>query len=84
MQRYEETVKVAVCTPCATTSSCQLRILAEACESIRRWPLEKPFLLEAYTFGDVLRGADPLDCVPGSAQLGRRKFFGGASDETAR
>jgi hypothetical protein len=41
----------------------KLRILAEACESIKRWPLEKPFLLEAYTFGDVLRGADPLDCV---------------------
>lgn len=41
----------------------KLRILAEACESIKRWPLEEPFLLEAYTFGDVLRGADPLDCV---------------------
>lgn len=41
----------------------KLRILAEACESVKRWPPEDPFLLEAYTFGDVLRGADPLDCV---------------------
>lgn len=41
----------------------KLRILAEACESIKRWPPEDPFLLEAYMFGDVLRGADPLDCV---------------------
>jgi hypothetical protein len=41
----------------------KLRILAEACESVKSWPPEDPFLLEAYAFGDVLRGADPLDCV---------------------
>jgi len=41
----------------------KLRILAEACESIKRWPPEDQFLLGAYTFGEVLRGADPLDCV---------------------
>ncbi len=26
-------------------------------------PPEDPFLLEAYVFGDVLRGAAPLECV---------------------
>jgi hypothetical protein len=41
----------------------KLRILAEACESVRNWPPEDPFLLEAHVFGDVLTGADPLDCV---------------------
>jgi hypothetical protein len=41
----------------------KLRILADACESIKGWPPEDPFLLEAYAFGDVLRGADPLECV---------------------
>jgi hypothetical protein len=41
----------------------KLRILAEECDSIKGWPPEEPFLLEAYVFGDVLRGADPLDRV---------------------
>jgi hypothetical protein len=41
----------------------KLQILAEACESVKDWPPENPFLLEAYAFGDVLRGADPLECV---------------------
>ena len=41
----------------------KLRILAEACESFRRYPLEEPFLLEAYVFGDALRGLDPLEFV---------------------
>jgi hypothetical protein len=41
----------------------KLRILASACEEIKNWPPEDPFLLEAHVFGDVLRGADPLDCV---------------------
>jgi hypothetical protein len=41
----------------------KLRILAEACESVKGWPPEDPFLLEAYAFGDVLRGGDPLECV---------------------
>ncbi len=41
----------------------KLRILAEACESVKDWPPEDPFLLEAYVFGDVLEGADPLECA---------------------
>jgi hypothetical protein len=41
----------------------KLRILAEACDSVKNWPPEDPFLLEAYVFGDVLEGADPLECV---------------------
>jgi hypothetical protein len=41
----------------------KLRILAEACDSVKNWPPEDPFLLETYVFGDVLSGADPLDCV---------------------
>lgn len=41
----------------------KIRILAEACEGFKRFPLEEPFLKEAYVFGDVLRGADPLDSV---------------------
>jgi hypothetical protein len=41
----------------------KLRTLAEACESVKNWPPGDPFLLEAYVFGDVLEGADPLECV---------------------
>jgi hypothetical protein len=41
----------------------KLRLLAEGCESVKGWPPEEPFLLEAYVFGDMLRGADPLECV---------------------
>jgi hypothetical protein len=41
----------------------KLRILAEACESVKSWPPGDPFLLEAYTFGDVLQGTDPLEYV---------------------
>jgi hypothetical protein len=41
----------------------KIRILSEACENFKRYPSEEPFLLEAYVFGDVLRGADPLDFV---------------------
>ncbi len=41
----------------------KLRVLAEACDSVKNWPPEDPFLLEAYVFGDVLEGADPLECV---------------------
>src|SRR5260370_35112569 len=41
----------------------KLQALAEECESVKGWPPEDPFLLEAWVFGDVLRGADPLDCV---------------------
>jgi len=41
----------------------KLRMLTEECESAKNWPPEEPLLLETYAFGDVLRGADPLDCV---------------------
>jgi len=41
----------------------KLRILADACDSAKNWPPGEPFLLEAYAFGDVLRGADTLECV---------------------
>jgi len=41
----------------------KLRILAEECHALRNWPPEDPFLLEAYAFGDVLDGADTLECV---------------------
>lgn len=41
----------------------KIRILAEACENFKRYPVEEPFLGEAYVFGDVLRGADPLDVI---------------------
>ncbi len=41
----------------------KLRILAEECQTLRIWPGEEPFLLEAYAFGDVLEGADTLECV---------------------
>jgi hypothetical protein len=41
----------------------KIRILAQACEDFKRYPSEEPFLRGAYVFGDVLRGADPLDFV---------------------
>jgi hypothetical protein len=41
----------------------KLRTLAEVCESVKNWPPEDPLLLEAYAFGDVLEGADPLESV---------------------
>ena len=41
----------------------KLQALAEACESVKDWPPGDPFLLEAYVFGDVLQGADPLEYV---------------------
>ncbi len=42
----------------------KIRLLAEACEEIKAWPPdEDPLLLEAYVFGDVLTGADPLEVV---------------------
>ena len=41
----------------------KLRTLAEACESVKNWPPEDPLLLEAYVFGDLLDGADPLESV---------------------
>jgi hypothetical protein len=41
----------------------KLQALAEACDSVKNWPPEDPFLREAYVFGDVLRGPDSLECV---------------------
>ena len=42
----------------------KIRILAEACEDFsKRFPGEEPLLTEAYVFGGVLRGADPLEFV---------------------
>jgi hypothetical protein len=41
----------------------KLRLLAAACQSTTRMPLDEPFLHEAYVFGDVLDGADPVESV---------------------
>lgn len=41
----------------------KLRELADACQRTTRLPLDEPFLHEAYVFGDVLDGADPIECV---------------------
>jgi hypothetical protein len=55
----------------------KIRILAEACEDVtKRLPVEEPFVREAYVFGDVLRGADPLEAAEGPrAQQGRVRVF---------
>ncbi|SDH89224.1 DUF7711 family protein [Nonomuraea jiangxiensis] len=39
----------------------RLRMLAEACEQTRRVPVDEPFLREAYVFGKLLDGADPIE-----------------------
>ncbi|MEO3874905.1 hypothetical protein ABGB18_39480 [Nonomuraea sp. B12E4] len=39
----------------------RLRMLAEACEQTRRVPVDEPFLREAYVFGALLDGADPIE-----------------------
>lgn len=41
----------------------KLSELAGRCERAKHWPPDEPFLLEAYVFGDVLAGADPLAAV---------------------
>jgi hypothetical protein len=41
----------------------RLRILADACQHTTRWPDEEPFLREAYVFGEVQNGDDPVDHV---------------------
>lgn len=41
----------------------KLSELADRCEWAKRWPPDEPFLLEAYVFGEVLTGADPLEAV---------------------
>lgn len=39
----------------------KLRILADACSDLLRFPVEEPFLRAAYIYGDVLAGKDPLE-----------------------
>jgi hypothetical protein len=41
----------------------KLSELAGSCERAKRWPPGEPFLLQAYVFGDVLAGVDPLEAV---------------------
>ncbi|MEV0623237.1 hypothetical protein AB0I81_58675 [Nonomuraea sp. NPDC050404] len=41
----------------------RLRMLAEACEQTRRVPVDEPFLREAYVFGDLTAGADPVEVI---------------------
>jgi hypothetical protein len=42
----------------------KLRILADACQHTTRWPPEdEPFLREAYVFGEMLDGDDPVDHI---------------------
>ena len=41
----------------------RLRLLADACQEALRLPRDTPFLHEAYVFGDILDGADPVECV---------------------
>jgi hypothetical protein len=41
----------------------RLRMLAEACQQARTWPPDEPLLREAWVFGEVLDGDDPVDHV---------------------
>ncbi|MGI5132694.1 DUF7711 family protein [Pseudonocardia sp. CA-107938] len=41
----------------------RLRMLAEACQELRHRSPEEPLLHEAWVFGDVLDGADPIESV---------------------
>ena len=41
----------------------KLQELARACERVKDWPPEDPFLVSVYVFGDVLDGVDALDNV---------------------
>lgn len=41
----------------------KLRVLADSCQWTTRLPIEEPFLREAYVFGEVLDGADPVESV---------------------
>jgi hypothetical protein len=41
----------------------KLQALAEACESVKHWPPEDPFLVQAYVFGRLVAGDDPVDTV---------------------
>ncbi|SDL25221.1 hypothetical protein SAMN05421874_11873 [Nonomuraea maritima] len=41
----------------------RLRMLARACDQTRRVPVDEPFLREAYVFGDLVAGADPVEQI---------------------
>lgn len=41
----------------------RLRFLADRCQWTTRLPLDEPFLQEAYVFGEILDGADPIECL---------------------
>lgn len=41
----------------------RLRLLADACQATTRMPLDNPFLHEAYVFGEILEGVDPIECL---------------------
>ncbi|MGW0802087.1 DUF7711 family protein [Nonomuraea sp. NPDC002799] len=41
----------------------RLRMLADACDQTRRVPANEPFLREAYVFGDLPAGTDPVDQI---------------------
>ncbi|MEV4801780.1 hypothetical protein AB0K18_17355 [Nonomuraea sp. NPDC049421] len=41
----------------------RLRMLARACEQTRRVRADEPFLRAAYVFGDLLGGADEVECL---------------------
>ncbi len=39
----------------------KLSLLADGCQRTTRWPVDGPFLREAYVFGEILDGADPIE-----------------------
>ncbi|HEY1574294.1 MAG TPA: hypothetical protein VGG05_23350 [Pseudonocardiaceae bacterium] len=41
----------------------RLRLLADVCQWTTRLPVDEPFLREAYVFGEVPDGADPIESV---------------------
>jgi hypothetical protein len=41
----------------------RLRLLADACQATTRLASDSPFLHEAYVFGEVLEGVDPIECL---------------------
>jgi hypothetical protein len=48
----------------------KFRALADSCESVRKWPPEDPFLLEAYLFKVALEPAGQ----PGLPGVSRRRL----------
>ncbi|MGH3918668.1 MAG: DUF7711 family protein [Egibacteraceae bacterium] len=41
----------------------KLRFLADRCQWTTRLPADEPFLHEAYVFGEILNGADLIECL---------------------